>query len=154
METNVKTTPIKGITTHAKKDGTVLMMIFAILVDQIVVSQGLDSTKFATIIKIAKMGFIAPINVMLGEGTTCADPSLKNTAISQSAIRITNVQRENTVTKGTVQESLMQIVVEVKEFNRHKTYPKTREIQTLKNFHRTILLIRTKYTTKKLLKYQ
>ena len=121
MEMNVKTTPIKGTTTHAKRDGTVLMMIFAILVDQIVVSQDLDSMKFAMIIKIAKMDFIVPINVMLVEGTTCADPSPENTAISQSAIRITNVRKGNTVTRGTVLESLMPIVVEVKEFNRKQT---------------------------------
>ena len=77
--------------------------------------------KFAMIIKIAKMDYIVPINVMLVEGTTCADPSQKNTAISQFAIRITNVQKGNTATRGTVLESLMPIVVEVKEFNRNKT---------------------------------
>ena len=73
--------------------------------------------KFAMIIKIAKMDFIAPINVMLVEGTTCADPYPRNTAILQSAIRIMNVKKENTATRRTVLESLMPIVVEVKEFN-------------------------------------
>ena len=121
MEMNARTIPTSGTIIPAKRDGTALMMIFAILEDWIVVNQNWSSMTFVTTTKIAREIFIVRINGMLVDVTTCADQFQRNTAILRSVIRTMIARKESFVMSETALASSMLIVAEVKPtFTHHQ----------------------------------